>query len=146
MKKSDRELQFSCQRCLHCCSGEPGYVFLTRTDIEKVASYLGVTEEEFLAIYCRRIDYGTCYMFSLKERDNYDCIFLRSYGCSIYDVRPHQCSTYPFWKGLADDPSAWKKEMSNCPGIGKGRRYSAEEVEKLIESNQIEPAYIILKN
>lgn len=144
--KNDIELNFECQRCLHCCSGEPGYVFLSKSDIERASSFLGLGEEEFIGIYCRKIDYGSYYMVSLKEKDNYDCIFLRPHGCSIYEARPHQCATYPFWRGLCDDPKAWKEEMSNCPGLGKGRKYTKKEVERLLESNDSNVALIIFKN
>ena len=149
MKKNNRdwpELNFECQRCLHCCGGEPGYVFLSKNDIERASQHLGVSEEEFISIYCRKIDYGTYYMVSLKEKDNYDCVFLRPFGCAIYEARPHQCSTYPFWRGLGDDKDAWEEEKKNCPGLGKGRKYSKKEAQELIDSNDLNPAYIIFKH
>ena len=73
----DDGLCFECQRCLYCCSQEPGYVFLSEKDIENGSQVLGLSKEEFIAIYCRYVDYGNYSMVSLKEKDNYDCIFLR---------------------------------------------------------------------
>ena len=122
---------FSCQMCSHCCSGEPGYVFLSLEDIRRASGYLEVKEEEFLSIYCRKLDYGTYYIYSLKERDDFSCIFLSEKGCTIYPSRPLQCSTYPFWKGLFDDDEAWEREKRSCPGIDVGRIYSESEMNAL---------------
>jgi Fe-S-cluster containining protein len=40
------------------------------------------------------------------------CIFLGADGkqCSIYEARPIQCRTYPFWPRLLSDPKEWSKE------------------------------------
>jgi len=38
-----------------------------------------------------------------------------------------------------EDKAAWEAEMASCPGMGKGRLYTKEEIEKLLEdrtSNQ----------
>lgn len=139
------EYRFECQRCLYCCSAEPGYVFLSKKDVEAISSFLGVGEAEFIEIYCRKVDYGLYYMLSLKEKDNYDCIFLSREGCKIYPVRPLQCATYPFWRGIADSDEAWLDEMKSCPGIGKGRIYSRKEVDDIVRSNGENQPYIIFK-
>lgn len=45
------------------------------------------------------------------------CIFLKdSKLCSIYQVRPVQCSTYPWWPELLTD-AAWEDEATRCEGI-----------------------------
>ena len=139
------ELRFECQRCLHCCGGEPGYVFLTKSDLKRAAEYTGLPEEQFIEIYCRKIDYGTYYMISLKERENYDCVFLSPNGCTIYPARPHQCATYPYWKGLADDDANWEREKKDCPGIGKGKKISWADAKKIIDSNGVEPPIMVMK-
>eukprot|EP00613_Pedinella_sp_CCMP2098_P066871 CAMPEP_0171980084 /NCGR_PEP_ID=MMETSP0993-20121228/259757_1 /TAXON_ID=483369 /ORGANISM="non described non described, Strain CCMP2098" /LENGTH=393 /DNA_ID=CAMNT_0012632261 /DNA_START=51 /DNA_END=1232 /DNA_ORIENTATION=- len=39
------------------------------------------------------------------------CVFLDPLGkCSIYEVRPLQCRTYPFWPSLLEDAEAWSAE------------------------------------
>ena len=76
----DSGLSFECQRCRYCCSSEPGYVFLSEKDIENASEALSIPKEEFLALYTRDVDYGLYYMVSLKEKDNYDCIFLSDKG------------------------------------------------------------------
>ena len=64
------EYRFECQRCLYCCSKEPGYVFLSKGEVENLSSFLGLGEDEFVEIYCRKVDYGLYYMVSLKEKEN----------------------------------------------------------------------------
>ena len=47
-----------------------------------------------------------------------DCVFLvGGTKCSIHEVWPLQCKTYPFWPGLMD-PAAWVNERATmCEGI-----------------------------
>ena len=106
---------------------------------------MGTDKETFISLYCRFVDFGLYYLVSLKERSDYDCIFLTEKGCAIYNARPLQCRTYPFWKGIADSPESWKGEMKSCPGIGKGRCYSTKEVKEIMESNGKSEPYVIFK-
>ncbi len=137
------DYKFSCQNCHFCCSGSPGYVFLSKDEIIELSNYTGLDFDSFIEIYCRKIDYGMYYMVSLKERDNYDCVFLTKDGCSVYSARPLQCRTYPFWKGIADSVEAWNEEAKSCPGIGKGKKYSAKEADEIMKLRS--ESYIILK-
>ena len=141
----DSGLSFQCQRCLYCCSSEPGYVFLSDKDIENASSVLGVSKEEFIDIYCRYVDYGSYYMVSLKEKDNYDCIFLSKEGCRIYEGRPTQCRTYPFWKSIMESRANWEEEKKSCPGIGKGCMVSKEEIEANLKRNSENTPYVVFK-
>lgn len=126
-------LKFTCKLCGHCCSGEPGYVFLSKDEIEHISSYLGLAEEEFLNKYTRLIDRGTYYDISLKEREDYSCIFLSDKGCSIYPVKPLQCSTYPFWDYLLSDKALFYAEREACPGIGEGELHSEKEIREQLD-------------
>lgn len=126
-------LKFTCKLCGHCCSGEPGYVFLSKDEIEHISSYLGLAEEEFLNKYTRLIDRGTYYDISLKEREDYSCIFLSDKGCKIYPVKPLQCSTYPFWDYLLSDKALFYAEKEACPGIGEGELHSEKEIREQLD-------------
>ena len=57
---------------------------------------------------------------SLIEKQKYDCVFLESGKCSVYQARPIQCRTYPFWEEILKSEKAWNEEAAYCPGIGKG--------------------------
>ena len=115
-------LKFECQRCLYCCSSEPGYVFLSEKDLKAGANAAGLDIDSFISVYCRYVDFGAYYLISLKEKDNYDCIFLTPNGCSIYEGRPTQCRTYPIWSGVIESKKTWEREALSCPGIGKGKK------------------------
>jgi hypothetical protein len=67
---------------------------------------------------------------SLRENAAYDCVFWTEDGCSVYDDRPIQCSTYPFWASIMDSRSSWKDEAAYCPGIGKGELRSKSYIEE----------------
>jgi Fe-S-cluster containining protein len=82
---------------------------------------------------------GSVKMISLQEKKNFDCFFLTEKGCSVYEGRPEQCRTYPFWSSIVEDKAAWDAEMASCPGMGQGKLYTKEEIEKLLQdriSNQ----------
>lgn len=108
-------LRFKCTGCGKCCSGSPGYVFLTDDDIEKLTAHLGITQEEFIKKYTKTF-HG-----KLSLRDDtpgYGCIFLKEgKSCSVYHARPMQCKTYPFWIGNISSQKEWEEEAQRCEGI-----------------------------
>ena len=131
-------LRFECQRCSACCRHEPGYVFLTKKDLEALADEKCMSEEMFLNDYCRVINLGEFNRVSLVEKKNFDCIFWSEAGCEVYNARPVQCRTYPFWIHYLEDENDWKDLEKSCPGVGKGPVISKEEIEKRIAERQDE--------
>jgi len=119
-------LRFSCTQCGHCCTGEPGVVWVSRSEIDDLAKFLGVTVADFALRYLRRVD-GR---LSLIERPNGDCIFF-SKGCTVYPVRPRQCRTFPFWSEHLRSRRAWDEAAEACPGMNQGRLYSTAEVTRI---------------
>ena len=126
-------LSFECTQCGNCCSGAPGYVWLTISDMEKMAEYLALDFDEFSSTYVRRVGNR----FSLTEKFNYDCVFLTrddrgKAGCSIYPVRPMQCRTWPFWDDNLKAANAWNRASDRCPGMRdeKAPHYELEHIEK----------------
>jgi Fe-S-cluster containining protein len=118
-------LAFSCTRCGACCTGAPGYVWVSLDEIEQLARFRGETTEEFSARYVRQVGDN----FSLIERPGGDCIFWdKAAGCTVYPARPVQCRTWPFWPENVETPEDWEHITRVCPGSGKGRLYSAEEI------------------
>ena len=83
---------------------------------------------EFIEKYCRRVPYhnGT-EVLCLLEKDNFDCI-LWDNGCTAYEARPVQCSTYPFWTSILCSESAWNEESDSCPGINCGQHRTRSEI------------------
>lgn len=138
-------LSFACTNCSYCCSVEPGYVFLSAREVQEMADYLSLKFDEFIEIYCRKVDMGTHYMISLKEKENYDCIFLSKEGCKVYPARPMQCSTYPFWPSVMESKETWDEEAKSCPGINKGRKISLKVIEQVLKGNSLDMPLMILK-
>ena len=87
-------LAFSCTRCGACCTGAPGYVWVSPEEIARLAEFRGETVEQFAAKFVRRVKDR----YSLIEKPGGDCIFWdKQAGCTVYPARPVQCQTWPFW-------------------------------------------------
>lgn len=122
-------LYFECKRCSRCCRYEPGYVFLSENDITGFAGFFACSREDFIAQYCRTVPRHGGLSLSLKEKDNYDCIFWEDGGCIAYPVRPFQCRSYPFWDSYLTSEQAWNGLVYSCPGVNTGRLYTFEDIE-----------------
>ena len=119
-------LEFTCTRCGHCCTGAPGFVWVDAEEIERLAEHEGLSVEEFGRRHLRRV--GRRY--SLIERPNGDCVFWdRESGCTVYEARPVQCRTWPFWEENLETPEEWDRVRASCPGAGRGRWFSVEQIE-----------------
>jgi Fe-S-cluster containining protein len=96
-----------------------------------MAKKLGMDEAAFRETYVRRI--GRRY--SLKEDPaSKDCVFLtetteNGKGCAIYDVRPMQCRTWPFWPGNLTSGQAWAAAGMRCRGINRGPLHDCDEID-----------------
>jgi Fe-S-cluster containining protein len=109
-------LHFSCTGCGRCCTGSPGYTWVSVEEIEAMAQYLGLSVDDFGSKYLRRIGHR----YALLERAvTYDCILLKGKMCSVYPVRPTQCQTFPFWPGALKSAAAWQETASSCEGINE---------------------------
>lgn len=129
-------LRFSCTRCSRCCRLAPGYVFLTREDLTGLTQATGLPAREFLARYCREVDFNGLRRVSLKEKPNYDCILWSESGCTVYDRRPYQCRSYPFWAANLDSRDSWEALRSSCPGVGQGRLHTWQEIEAWLQRSE----------
>jgi Fe-S-cluster containining protein len=119
-------LRFECTQCGDCCTGAPGYVWVNNEEIAALSAVFGMKVHEFEASYVRRVGSRK----SLIELANGDCILFdaKTRKCRVYNERPRQCRTWPFWDSNIATPSAWKKTCAICPGSGQGKVYSVEEV------------------
>jgi len=106
----------ACEECDgHCCRGESGYIWVTPEEIKNIAEFLNIEEKIFINDYLNKIKYK----MSIKEvmiGGEYECVFFdnKTKKCQIYEVRPKQCRTFPFWDYFKDRVSEVKKE---CIGI-----------------------------
>lgn len=125
-------IRFECQETGRCCTsrGEYGYIYLNLPDRRRLAAHLGLDTLRFTRLYCEKTDGH----FHLKAPER-DCPFLDGKRCSVYEGRPAQCRTWPFWPENMKS-RVWRDDIVTfCPGIGKGRLYSAGEIRKLLEQD-----------
>jgi Fe-S-cluster containining protein len=137
-------LKFTCSQCGNCCTGAPGYVWVSDQELARLAAHLRLSVDDVIDRYGRRIGGRV----SLKERRTpqglYDCIFLQEVKvgrgasarvkkvCSVYEVRPLQCRTWPFWEGNLASQKNWESAGKRCHGINAGARtFTRQEIEKL---------------
>ena len=121
-------LRFSCRRCGACCTGEPGYVWLQPGEAEAIAARLGIEPAVFLSSHTRRV----FDRLSLREEPDGRCVlFEAGRGCRVYEERPRQCRTWPFWASIVATRTAWEREAAECPGMGGGDLFGPEEIERL---------------
>ena len=120
-------LRFTCTQCGDCCSGEPGYVWVERDEIESMADALSMDTETFERKFVRQVGPDK----SLIEYANGDCILLdpETRRCTVYAARPIQCRTWPFWDSNLKSKKAWKETCKVCPGSGVGQLYTFEQIE-----------------
>jgi len=125
-------LRFSCQRCGKCCFDEGEYteVYVDDEDIARMAARLGIYPYEFRKRYVKKSD-G---FLVLRSRGG-ACILLSRGRCRAYPEHPGQCRTWPFWPQNLFRRVWYGEVKKRCPGVGKGRRYTAEEIERIVTAH-----------
>lgn len=118
-------LHFRCTRCGNCCTGEPGFVWVSDEELAALAEFRGEPLDQVRDLYTRMARRGR----TLREKGNGDCVFYdREAGCTVYPVRPRQCRTWPFWESTVASAEAWERTCAVCPGAGRGDLIPAEEI------------------
>ena len=138
-------LTFSCTLCGDCCSGGPGFVWFNDEEAQAMADKVGMSVFDFLRTYAEREE-GKWTLRNVRNAEGqHDCIFLKPLpggkrGCGLYQVRPKQCQTWPFWSGVIKSKKAWDKTAKKCPGMakgntGEGQFYPADQIRIILKSN-----------
>jgi len=136
-------LKFECTQCSKCCRFDPGYVFLSYNDLDRLIAHFNISETEFIEKYCRKVNMGEYIRLSLIEKSNFDCIFWNNGGCEIYESRPLQCRSYPFWKPFLVNQNSWDAESESCHGMNQSKNVSKEKIDQWLRLRELEK-YIIL--
>jgi hypothetical protein len=107
-------LKFQCTGCGKCCTGSPGYVFLSESDLNRLASHFHLSPQQFADQYTRQVED----QYALIDRPGSgDCVFLSQNKCTVYEARPVQCQTFPWWIHHLRDPEEWQEAAERCEGI-----------------------------
>jgi Fe-S-cluster containining protein len=126
-------LRFECTMCGACCSGGPGLVRFTDDEAHAMAAKRGVSIDEFLARFTRVVD-GARSLLELPTEHGLDCVFLDRATipgkavCSLYEARPAQCRTFPWWPEHLRSPAAWRSLGKDCEGVGRGPVVTEREI------------------
>lgn len=126
---SSISLPFDCTGCGKCCQ-TIGEVYLNPSEIQKTAETLNISIEDLKQKYSsREIEskrgegenwivlkqkYSNNNISDVNDSDTASsCIFLddETKHCMIYEARPLQCSTYPFWPRIMDSIDDWNEEV-----------------------------------
>ncbi len=127
-------LRFECQGSGKCCTsrGEYGFVYITDVDLTRLASHLDMHRDDVVSEHCQR----TGGWLHLRDPQR-DCHFLADKRCGIYEGRPRQCRTWPFWRENLVDSRTWNREvLQSCAGAGKGRQHSRREILRIIDEDE----------
>jgi uncharacterized protein len=119
-------VRFACQPdCGKCCTrhGTYDYVYLEGDDVQRLASHFDVTVEEFRARWTKKDDGHT-----VLKMDGPACPFLQGALCTVYQARPGQCGSFPFWPENLKSRAAWDELGAFCPGIGQGDLVPLHEI------------------
>lgn len=126
-------MKFQCQGSGKCCvsHGEFGHVFMTKSDRVRMAKVLKLKLSEFTQKYCEKSQSG---FWRLKEVEGHpECLFLENKKCSVYEGRPTQCRTWPWWPEVMN-AREWKSEVESfCPGVNKGRLWTVDEIKTQLQ-------------
>ncbi len=122
-------IRFECQGEGKCCvsRGIYGYVYLSFNDRRRLAAHFGISLTDFTARYTTKEDGH--YLLTYSDKD---CPFLKENRCQVYEARPWQCRTWPFWPENMET-GVWEREVAAyCPGVGKGKLFTAEEIDDIL--------------
>lgn len=111
-------LRFKCTECGQCCSGQPGYVWVTEEEIAALAAALHMPIDAFKRKYLRQKN-NRYALIEKRTQSSTDCIFLKDKKCTVYMARPKQCRTFPWWQENLNSKESWKLAAKGCEGIQK---------------------------
>ncbi len=88
------EEQIDCTQCANCCKVATTPV--TERDVERLAKYLHLSREKFLAEYTMQDkDETENGGRILRRTEAAGCVFLDGSLCSVYEARPDNCQRFP---------------------------------------------------
>ena len=121
-------MNFECQESCKgkCCKlnreAQKSFIFVSESEVHQIAMVSGERVDQF----ARLADFDSTRFTNKKSKQWYinneglsACRFFKKGKCRIYDFRPTQCATYPYWPENMTK-KGWKETGAFCPGVGKG--------------------------
>jgi len=110
-------------------------VYVTKPEIEALAAAAGMEVAEFEETFVRPAGRRK----SLVELPNGDCVFYNRLArrCRVYEARPRQCRTWPFWASNLRSRQAWEQTCRVCPGSGRGPLVSVEQIQDQVAAVRV---------
>ncbi|MBM4113471.1 MAG: YkgJ family cysteine cluster protein [Phycisphaerae bacterium] len=137
-------LRFACTQCGNCCSGPPGAVWVEPEECRALAEQLSLELPEFLSRFTREVGSRRSLEERVTEHGN-DCIFLDRESapgralCGVYEARPSQCRTWPFWRENLASRDRWNatRQRVPCPGMDapNGRVFPLVEIRVMLDED-----------
>lgn len=132
-------IRFECTGCGGCCRARNGYeyVYVDPTEARAIARRLGIPLRRFVDEYL--IEQHDDAPFDVQMHLRFDdgaCSMLKDGKCQVYEQRPKQCRTWPFWRENMVK-KVWDTEIApQTPGVGRGRLWSRAEIEAAIAEDE----------
>lgn len=82
-----------------------------------MADSFNIPIELFKRKYTRQRDNRFALIEKKNPNGDFDCIFLKGKRCEVYQARPTQCRTYPWWPENLNSKESWKIAAQECEGI-----------------------------
>lgn len=128
-------LRFRCTQCGKCCA-RPGYILVHPDESAALAARFrdGAKPADLEGVLWTWDDACNGWLIEVEEGES--CPFLIDEQCSVHDVKPRQCATYPFWEEIIGNRLTWTQEAQHCEGIQpEGDLYTPDLI-ALIEEEQ----------
>jgi Fe-S-cluster containining protein len=127
-------LRFHCTGCGKCCLGsQEHYVEVSPEEAERIRNRLELSKPWFRKKYLVKVFEDKQ---GLRITEQGQCILLNEEGkCSVYEDRPMQCRTYPFWPEIVFHKKTWDAEAKKCEGINQGDVVPIETIQKSLEKS-----------
>ena len=130
-------LHFKCTECGKCCTGQPGFVWIAEEEVPAMAAALNLSEQAFKMRYVRNRHNRLALVEKKIADGTYACIFLKEKKCQIYQARPKQCRTFPWWKENLNTEESWKLAALSCEGINtQAPLVPLSEIQQTLNSNE----------
>ena len=89
-------------------------MWLSEEDIYQIAEALQSPPHDVVERYVTRQE-GR---WALNEDpQNGDCVFLKERRCTLYEGRPRQCRTFPWWPSTLKSEARWAEVKRVCEGV-----------------------------